>query len=35
MQVLVNSNHSISVTADLEERIKATVETELDRWTII
>lgn len=23
MQVLVNSNHSISVTADLEERIKA------------
>ena len=32
MQVLVNSNHSISVTADLEERIKATVETELDRF---
>ncbi|PKL98775.1 MAG: ribosomal subunit interface protein, partial [Gammaproteobacteria bacterium HGW-Gammaproteobacteria-9] len=27
MQVLVNSNHSISVTSDLEERIKATVET--------
>lgn len=32
MQVLVNSNHSISVTADLEERVKATVETELERF---
>jgi len=32
MQVLVNSNHSISVTSDLEERIKATVETELERF---
>ncbi|MCQ4262057.1 ribosomal subunit interface protein [Stutzerimonas stutzeri] len=32
MQVLVNSNHSISVTSEFEERVKATVETELERF---
>ena len=32
MQVLVNSNRSISVTKELEERIKAAVEAELERF---
>ncbi|MBE7373709.1 HPF/RaiA family ribosome-associated protein [Pseudomonas lopnurensis] len=32
MQVLVNSNHSIDVSSDLEERVKVTVETELERF---
>lgn len=32
MQVLVNSNHSITVTAELEDQIRATVESELTRF---
>ncbi|EXF44282.1 ribosomal subunit interface protein [Pseudomonas sp. BAY1663] len=32
MQVLVNSNHSVDVSNGLEERIRATVESELERF---
>lgn len=32
MQVLVNSNHSVSVTSELEDHIKSTVDTELERF---
>lgn len=32
MQILVNSNHSVDVTSHLEEQVKATVESELERF---
>lgn len=32
MQILVNSNHSVDVTSSLEEHVKATVESELERF---
>lgn len=32
MQILVNSNHSVDVTSALEEQVKASVESELERF---
>ena len=32
MQILVNSNHSVDVTSTLEEHVKASVESELERF---
>ncbi|WP_462382184.1 HPF/RaiA family ribosome-associated protein [Pseudomonas sp. Marseille-QA0892] len=32
MQILVNSNHSVSIPADHEDRIRATVESEVARF---
>jgi len=32
MQILVNSNHSVDMTSRFEEQVKATVESELERF---
>nr|WP_313086684.1 ribosome-associated translation inhibitor RaiA [Pseudomonas sp.] len=32
MQILVNSNHSVDVSRQLEDQVKATVEGELERF---
>lgn len=32
MQILVNSNHSVEMTSTLQEHVKASVESELERF---